>query len=178
MVVLHRFYCIHGVKIKFFLYMYVFGSTRVFLFCISVCHTTGPLGMITGDIKDWQISASSAYPNEWDNKCREKYARVFLENKYGWCAKYKSASEWLQVDLGVSSRVSFESFITVVYAVFVECIWHAISKTAYKMAAILVMWDRSLIYCPTLYTWVKVFRINPESRILRLTFYRKSASRC
>ena len=75
-------------------------------FCISVCSTTGPLGMITGDIKDWQITVSSAYPHEWDSKCREKYARVFLENKYGWCAKYKSSSEWLQVDLGVASRVS------------------------------------------------------------------------
>lgn len=72
----------------------------------GVCHTTKPLGMITGDIQDWQISASSAYPNEWDSKCREKYARVYLENKYGWCAKYKSSSEWLQVDLGVSSRVT------------------------------------------------------------------------
>ena len=27
-------------------------------------------------------------------------------------------------------------------------------------------------------TWVKVFRINPEFRILRLTFQRKSASKC
>ena len=27
-------------------------------------------------------------------------------------------------------------------------------------------------------TWVKVFRINPEFRILRLTFHRKSASTC
>ena len=27
-------------------------------------------------------------------------------------------------------------------------------------------------------TWVKVFRISPESRILRLTFHRKSASKC
>ena len=26
--------------------------------------------------------------------------------------------------------------------------------------------------------WVKVFRIIPEFRILRLTFYRKSASKC
>ena len=26
--------------------------------------------------------------------------------------------------------------------------------------------------------WVKVFRINPEFRILRLTFHRKSASKC
>ena len=28
------------------------------------------------------------------------------------------------------------------------------------------------------FAWVKVFRINPEFRILRLTFYRKSASKC
>ena len=27
-------------------------------------------------------------------------------------------------------------------------------------------------------TWMKVFRINPEFRILRLTFQRKSASKC
>ena len=27
-------------------------------------------------------------------------------------------------------------------------------------------------------SWVKVFRINPEFRILRLTFHRKSASKC
>ena len=27
-------------------------------------------------------------------------------------------------------------------------------------------------------TWVKFFRINPEFRILRLTFHRKSASKC
>ena len=26
--------------------------------------------------------------------------------------------------------------------------------------------------------WVKVFRIDPDSRILRLTFHRKSASKC
>ena len=28
---------------------------------------------------------------------------------------------------------------------------------------------------PISYAWVKVFRINPEFRILRLTFHRKSA---
>ena len=88
------------------------GHSLFFHSYFTVCHTTGPLGMITGAIQDWQISASSAYPNEWDRKCREKYARVYLENKYGWCAKYKSASEWLQVDLGVSSRVSSDVMYT------------------------------------------------------------------
>ena len=28
------------------------------------------------------------------------------------------------------------------------------------------------------FAWVKVFRINPEFRILKLTFHRKSASKC
>ena len=31
---------------------------------------------------------------------------------------------------------------------------------------------------PLLTAWVKVFRFIPEFRILRLTFYRKSASKC
>ena len=30
---------------------------------------------------------------------------------------------------------------------------------------------------PISFAWVKVFRINPEFRILRLTFHRKSASK-
>ncbi|XP_055996917.1 lactadherin-like isoform X2 [Ostrea edulis] len=72
----------------------------------NVCGTNGPLGMISGSILDWQITASSTYPLEWDKKCAEKYARVYLPNKYGWCAKYKSSSEWLKVDLGVAARVT------------------------------------------------------------------------
>ncbi|XP_012937328.1 lactadherin, partial [Aplysia californica] len=72
----------------------------------SVCKTNGPLGMITGSISDWQISSSSTYPSEWDRGCHEKYARLYLPNKLGWCAKYKSSSEWLQVDLGVAARVT------------------------------------------------------------------------
>ena len=33
-------------------------------------------------------------------------------------------------------------------------------------------------FVPRIYAWVKSFRIIPEFRILRLTFYRKSASKC
>jgi len=65
-----------------------------------------PLGMITGQIADWQITSSSVYPVEWDDDCAERYARVYQPDRLGWCAKYKSASEWLQVDLGVASKVS------------------------------------------------------------------------
>jgi len=64
-----------------------------------------PLGMITGKIADWQITSSSVYPVEWDKHCAERYARVYQPDRLGWCAKYKSASEWLQVDLGVASKV-------------------------------------------------------------------------
>ena len=61
--------------------------------------------MITGKIADWQITSSSVYPVDWDKDCAERYARVYQPDRLGWCAKYKSASEWLQVDLGVASKV-------------------------------------------------------------------------
>jgi len=64
-----------------------------------------PLGVITGKIADWQITSSSVYPVEWDKDCAERYARVYQPDRLGWCPKYKSASEWLQVDLGVASKV-------------------------------------------------------------------------
>ena len=35
-----------------------------------------------------------------------------------------------------------------------------------------------LLSSHNIHSWVKVFRINPEFRILRLTFHRKSASKC
>lgn len=73
---------------------------------IEGCEHNGPLGMITGSIQDWQITASSTYPSEWDKGCREKYARIYEKNGNGWCAKHKSASEWLQVDLGVPAKVT------------------------------------------------------------------------
>ena len=39
--------------------------------------------------------------------------------------------------------------------------------------------DRGLhLFTISVVTWVKVFRITPEFRILRLTFQRKSASKC
>ncbi|CAE1261403.1 MFGE8 [Acanthosepion pharaonis] len=72
----------------------------------AVCVVNGPLGMTTGEIKDFQIKSSNSYPQEWDKFCHEKYGRVYMPNKYGWCAKYKSPSEWLMVDLGVAAKVT------------------------------------------------------------------------
>jgi len=67
--------------------------------------------MTTGEIRAGQISASSNYPPEWDRGCSEKYARVYQPGDQAWCAKYKSASEWLQVDLGVPAKVTSSRFI-------------------------------------------------------------------
>ena len=73
--------------------------------CCPACEWNGPLGLITGAVKDWQISASSTYPSNWDEGCETRYARVYQPNGVAWCAKTKSASEWLQVDLGVPAKV-------------------------------------------------------------------------
>ena len=61
--------------------------------------------MTSGAIHDCQITSSSVYPAEWDRGCAERHARVYLPNRLAWCARYKSASEWLQIDLGVLTKV-------------------------------------------------------------------------
>jgi len=69
------------------------------------CESNGPLGLITSRVEDWQITASSTYPSNWDAGCHQRYARVYQPNGVAWCAKHKSSSEWLQVDLGVPAKV-------------------------------------------------------------------------
>jgi len=72
--------------------------------------------MISGDIRDWQISASSTTPTDWDNGCHERYARLYYGKARSWCAKYKAPSEWLQIDLGVAAKVSlFTMMYTMIY---------------------------------------------------------------
>ena len=66
-----------------------------------VCN--GPLGMISGEIRDWQITASSTL---WDPDCHEKNARLYQSSDRAWCPRQKSDSEWLQIDLGISAKVS------------------------------------------------------------------------
>lgn len=70
------------------------------------CTQDGPLGMISGDIRDWQITASSTFPAAWAPRCEEKYGRLYQPNRRSWCAQQKGTSEWLQVDLGVEALVT------------------------------------------------------------------------
>lgn len=63
--------------------------------------------MISGAITDAQISASSyIVEGGWAiNNCAPTNARPFLANGLAWCPKYKSSTEWLQIDLGVRATV-------------------------------------------------------------------------
>ena len=72
-----------------------------------VCN--GPLGMISGEIRDWQITASSTF---WDPDCHEKNARLYQPADRAWCARHKSDSEWLQIDLGIAAKVRHLRFFS------------------------------------------------------------------
>ena len=84
------------------------------LLYVEACDRSSPLGMISGEIKDWQISSSSTRPSydldyrprrSSSSSCHEQHARVYQPNGLAWCAKYKTSSEWLQIDLGVVAKV-------------------------------------------------------------------------
>ncbi len=62
--------------------------------------------MINGEIRDWQITASSTLR---DFDCHEKNARLYQSLDRAWCARHKSDSEWLQIDLGITAKVSRNS---------------------------------------------------------------------
>ena len=52
-------------------------------------------------------------------------------------------------------------------------------KTTEEFSLVCIDFTLCLVNCyHARYSWMKVFRINPEFRILRLTFHRKSASKC
>ncbi|KAJ9589085.1 hypothetical protein L9F63_017630, partial [Diploptera punctata] len=77
------------------------------LHCLNVAQqATGPcsrpLGLMSGSVHDWQLSASSSYPADRDPECHIKYARLHQPRGRAWCAKYKSPNEWILVDLGVA----------------------------------------------------------------------------
>ena len=71
---------------------------------ISVLGCSEPLGLMTGEVEDWQVAASSTLTS--DKKCNTKYARLHGPAGKAWCAGYKREAEWLLIDLGVEATVS------------------------------------------------------------------------
>ncbi|XP_069674564.1 lactadherin-like isoform X2 [Periplaneta americana] len=81
------------------------------LHCLNVAHrTTGPcsrpLGLMSGSVHDWQLSASSSFPADKDPECHVRYARLHQPRGRAWCAKHKSPNEWILVDLGVAAQIT------------------------------------------------------------------------
>jgi hypothetical protein len=62
--------------------------------------------MSNGEIKDWQITASSTSTSTWDQDCHEKNSRLYADSGKAWCPKHRSDSEWLQIDLGVAAKIT------------------------------------------------------------------------
>lgn len=84
--------------------------------------------MMSGNIQDWQISASSTTPTDWDSGCHERFARLYLDKARSWCADYKAPSEWLQIDLGVASKVSSPTLTTMLCCSRHLCLLHMASS--------------------------------------------------
>lgn len=61
---------------------------------------------MTGQIEDWQLSASSVRSD--DPNCQVKYARLHQPNSRAWCAHNSGLgdSHWILIDLGVTTDVS------------------------------------------------------------------------
>ena len=75
--------------------------------CGAACERSVPLGMISGEIKDWQLSTSST---SRERTCHERHARLYEPNGRAWCANYKTSSEWIQIDLGVAAKARRSSW--------------------------------------------------------------------
>ena len=73
------------------------------LYILGPC--SKPLGLMSGSVHDWQLSASSSYPADKDSECHIRFARLHQPRGRAWCAKYKSPNEWILVDLGVAAQV-------------------------------------------------------------------------
>ncbi|XP_076341698.1 lactadherin-like isoform X2 [Tachypleus tridentatus] len=59
-----------------------------------------------GAVEDWQISASSTKSSKEAPSCSMRYARIFQPTGNAWCAGNKRPLEWLQVDLGVPTKIT------------------------------------------------------------------------
>ena len=64
------------------------------------------MGLLSGEIKDWQLAASSVVSRAHDPNCAVKYARLHAPGQQAWCPEHVKQGEWILVDLGVESEIS------------------------------------------------------------------------
>ena len=84
----------------------LFYSNRClfFIFFLSdICDV--PLGMQDGRITPSMLTASSMINHYYGPWSARLHARNHGSMRGGWVAKYRNTNQWLQIDLGVKSRV-------------------------------------------------------------------------
>ncbi len=83
-------------KKKPFIFVNIFST-------IAACSV--PLGLSTGEIKDWQITASSI-DEQRKEQCQANFIRLYSsENDRAWCPKINQPHQWIQIDLGTPTKV-------------------------------------------------------------------------
>ncbi len=67
-----------------------------------------PLGLSTGEIKDWQITASSI-DEQRKEQCQANFIRLYVnDNDRAWCPRINQPHQWIQIDLGTPTKVIIE----------------------------------------------------------------------
>ena len=64
-----------------------------------------PLGMEDGRVTKGMLTASSMYNHYYAPWSARLQARNYGSLRGGWIAKYRNTHQWLQIDLGILSRV-------------------------------------------------------------------------
>ncbi|CAF0912710.1 unnamed protein product [Rotaria sp. Silwood1] len=86
--------------------------TVLLLFCVLDFHIqiinaacSVPLGLSTGEIKDWQITASSI-DEQRKEQCQANYIRLYSNsNNRAWCPRTDQPHQWIQIDLGTPTKL-------------------------------------------------------------------------
>ena len=64
-----------------------------------------PLGMQDGRVSKGMLTASSMYNHYYSPWNARLHARNYGSTRGGWVAKYRNRNQWIQIDLGVVTRV-------------------------------------------------------------------------
>lgn len=64
-----------------------------------------PLGMQDGRVSKGMLTASSMYNHYYGPWNARLHARNYGSIRGGWVAKYRNRNQWIQIDLGVVTRV-------------------------------------------------------------------------
>ena len=101
--------CVHIFEVNggfysFFVYVLYFDYIiNIAMIVSDPCDV--PLGMEDGRVTKGMLTASSMYNHYYAPWSARLQARNYGSLRGGWIAKYRNTHQWLQIDLGILSRV-------------------------------------------------------------------------